>query len=431
MDKPLLSKFNGKAMRPVHRIVGTILLVFTLYFGVTGSIVQMIDLRTIASHAAATDPDMMAIRESLDGTPNYEVIQPTDYAAAALPEGYDLNAALSNLLKFAHSFVGADTPLRYLELRVLDGKPVGLVQAGDAAVPGPNGRAAHIVRFDPATGAKLPDPPARPRGGPPRSARGKAKAWHRLNVIGDQNVWLNALVGIGLFVMIVTGLVLYFQLLLARRRAGLNAIFWSAGGWWRSLHRWVSITAALFLMVVSISGTLLSIDSLALWIYRYMHAPAGFTGRQLPFPVGMGGDFSTPLTDAKLPAMLETTLSAYHVTQGATPIKVLRLRYFAGMPQGVIVTGGDDTRQLVFNADTGERASMTESGYPYTGFPFGWEEHELMKKIHRGDALGIPGRLMDLFAGLSLIFLSASGLVMYMDLLRRRRRGGRKQLFWT
>jgi len=101
------------------------------------------------------------------------------------------------------------------------------------------------------------------------------------------------------------------------------------------------------------------------------------------------------------------------------------------MPQGVLITGGDDTQQLVFNADTGKRASMTEPGYPYTGFPFGWEEHELVKKIHRGDALGIPGRLMDLFAGFSLVFLSASGLVMYLDLLRRRRRSGRNQLFWT
>jgi len=54
-----------------------------------------------------------------------------------------------------------------------------------------------------------------------------------------------------------------------------------------------------------------------------------------------------------------------------------------------------------------------------------------MKQIHRGDALGVPGRLMDLFAGLSLIFLSASGLWMYVDLLLRRMRGGRKQLFWT
>ena len=431
MDKSPPNNLNRIGMRPIHRIVGTLILAFTLYFGVSGSIVQIIDLRTIASHATATDPNMMAIRESLDGTPNYEVIQPADYAAAALPEGYDFNGAIQTVLKSAHSSVGTIQPLRYLELRVVDGKPVGLAQWGPPAEPGPGGRASHIVRFDPATGGLLPNPPARPRGGPPQSVRGKAKAWHRLNAIGDQNVWLNALVGIGLFVMIVTGLVLYFQLLRARRRAGLNAIFWSSGGWWRSLHRWVAGSAALFLMVVSISGTLLAIDSLALWIYRYRHAPKGFTGRQLPFPVGMGGDFSKPLTDAEVPTMLQTTLSAYHATQGATPIKVLRLRYFSSMPQGVIVTGGSDTRQLVFNAQTGQRASMTEPGYPYTGFPFGWEEHELMKKIHRGDALGIPGRMMDLFAGLSLIFLSASGLVMYVDLLRRRRRGGRKQLFWA
>lgn len=38
---------------------------------------------------------------------------------------------------------------------------------------------------------------------------------------------------------------------------------------------------------------------------------------------------------------------------------------------------------------------------------------------------------MDVFAGLSMVFLSASGLYMYVDLLRRRRRGGRKQLFWV
>ena len=98
-------------MRPIHRIVGSILLAFTSYFAVTGSIVQLIDLRTIASRAAATDPDMMAIRESLDGTPNYEVIQPTDYAAAALPESYDFNTALLNVLKAAHSSLPAGTPL--------------------------------------------------------------------------------------------------------------------------------------------------------------------------------------------------------------------------------------------------------------------------------------------------------------------------------
>jgi uncharacterized iron-regulated membrane protein len=425
-DKTRLNKLTGKAIRPSHRITGTIIVVFTLYFSVTGSIVQMIDLRTIATHAPATDPNMMAIRESLDGTPNYAVIEPTDYAATALPDSFDFSSSLAKVLAAARQSAG-NTQLKFLELRVIDGKPVGIVKACNY---GPGSFEDRVVQFDVATGAALPGPPERPRARPAPSIRQQAKAWHRLNALGDQMVWLNALVGIGLFVMVVTGLVMYFQLLRARARTGRRALFWSAGGWWRSLHRSVSVLAALFLLFVSVTGTLLSIDSLALWIYRDTHFSRDSNGR-LPFPVGMDGDFSSPLSDTQLPAMLATTLSSYHARYGKKPIKVLRLRYFSGMPQGVIITGGDDTRQLVFNAVTGERASMTEPGYPYTGFPFGWEEHEFVKKIHRGDALGIPGRLMDLFAGLSLVFLSTSGLVMYLDMLRRRRRAGRKELFWT
>jgi uncharacterized iron-regulated membrane protein len=313
--------------------------------------------------------------------------------------------------------------LKFLELRVIDGKSVGLVQAGDKA-------GDKIIRFDPATGAPLPNPLALPRDRPAPSLHGRFKQWHRLQFIGgsvgDLMECLNALIGIGLFVMIVTGLVLYFQILGARMRQGRKALFWSSGGWWRSLHRWVSVVAALFLLVVSVTGTLLSIDTVSMGLYGATHASAPSR-----FPIGLTGDFSSPLPDSQLTPMLATTLSAYRAAQGNAPIKVLRLRYFSGLPQGVIVTGGKDTRQLVFNAVTGKRASMTEPGYPYTGFPFGWEEHELVKRIHRGDAFGIPGRLMDVFAGLSLVFLSVSGLTMYLDLLRKRRRVGRAQLFWV
>jgi uncharacterized iron-regulated membrane protein len=407
---------SGKSIRPLHRIIGTVILLFTMYFALTGLTIQTIDLRAIASRAAATDPEMMAIRESIDGSGNYAVIEPTDYAAAALSHGYDFHAALSRVLKSARFSVGA-TPLKFLELRVIDGKAVGLVQSAD-----------RLLRFDPETGAALPDSPKNPRTPPAPSLHQQVKQWHRLAALGNAMSWLNGLVGISLFVMIVTGLYLYFQLLRVRRRAGLNAVFWSSGGWWRSLHRWVSVIAALFLMVVSATGTLLSIDSLSLGIYQQTHKSAGKYSR---FPIGMIGDYSSPLPDAKLPAMLDTTLSAFHSTQGDAPIKVLRLRYFAGMPQGVIVSGGNDTRQLVFNAETGKRASMTEPGYPSVAFPFGWEEHELVKQIHRGDAFGLAGRMMDVFAGLALAFLSGSGLTMYLDLLRRRRRGGRKQIFWT
>ena len=54
-----------------------------------------------------------------------------------------------------------------------------------------------------------------------------------------------------------------------------------------------------------------------------------------------------------------------------------------------------------------------------------------MKQLHRGDYFGIPGRMPDLFAGLSMIYLSISGLVMYVDLWRRRRNAGRRGMLWT
>jgi hypothetical protein len=173
--------------------------------------------------------------------------------------------------------------------------------------------------------------------------------------------------------------------------------------------------------VVAVSGTLLSIDSFALQIYRATPGANLING----FPAGMNADLSSPLSDSRLPAMLDTTLTAY----GDAPVRVMRLRYFSGMPQGLIITGGQ-AKQRVFNAKTGRPVSMTEPGYPYTGFPFGWREHELMKQIHRGDILGLPGRFMDLFAGFALIFLSASGLWMYLDLWKRRRLQGRSHAFW-
>ncbi len=415
---------RAKDLRPLHRIIGTIILVFVFYFGVTGLIVQSIDLRAIATHAAATDPEMLAIRESIDGTPNFAVIQAADYAAAALPPQFDIAEAFTTVVRAARASVAAPGSMAYAELRVLDGRPVGIARVTDGAGP-------HIVRVDPATGSviSITSPVREPPPSP--SLHGEAKRWHRLQKIGfgDEMEWLNGLVGIGLFGMVVTGLVVYFRLFRARQRAGNNAFFWSAGGRWRSLHRSIAVVAAVFLLVVSVSGTLLSFDSFVLGIYIDLHQSPGKHPRE--FPAGMNADYSSPLRDAEIPGMVQTTLNGFKAARGTTPIKVIRVRYFSGMPQGAIVTGGEDTAQWIFNAASGRRVSMTEPNYPFTGFPFGWEEHELVKKIHRGDALGVPGRLMDVFAGCSLVFLSISGLIMYLDLWNRRRRIGRSGLFWT
>ena len=130
--------------------------------------------------------------------------------------------------------------------------------------------------------------------------------------------------------------------------------------------------------------------------------------------------------------MIATTLTAYKSSRSEQPLKVFRLRVFGGMPQGVLIAGlGDDTQQLVFNAATGRRAGLTEPGYPSTGFPFGWQAHQIAKQVHRGSYFGMTGRWLDLFGGLSIVYLSVSGIVMYGDMWNRRRRAGRKALLWT
>jgi uncharacterized iron-regulated membrane protein len=62
--------------------------------------------------------------------------------------------------------------------------------------------------------------------------------------------------------------------------------------------------------------------------------------------------------------------------------------------------------------------------------PLQWNVHEVAKRLHRGDYFGLTGRWMDLLTGLAILFLTISGMVMYLQLYRVRRKRGQRQLFW-
>jgi hypothetical protein len=400
-------------MRAVHRSVAVIAVLFALYVGSTGTFIQLVDLRSLLTHATADDPNMQGLREGHDGPPNFQVIADSDYSAAELSSEFLFDTALPTVLQAAHA-VTAGAPISFLEFRVLGGKTVGQVNV--------QGR---LFRFEAATGALLNVPEVHshvtlpPLSRP--SLRNTAKSVHRMTVLGNWAAFIPVLVGLTLCVMICTGLLLYLRLVGARLRGKRSGWFWFAGGWWRTLHRAIAIVASVFLLMVALSGTLLGMDNLGLAVYRTVHH-----GDRS----GLSADVSSPLTDAELPDMLHITLTAYRSANPGVPIKVLRLRYFAGMSQGVIVTGGDETRQWAFDAVTGHAASEYGAGYPVTGQPFGWQEHQIAKQIHRGDFFGLTGRWMDLLTGLSMLFLALSGTAMYVDLWSKRRRAGRRELFW-
>jgi uncharacterized iron-regulated membrane protein len=394
-------------LRAIHRIVTVIVVVFTLYLSITGTLIQLIDLRSLFTHAPATDSNVKAMREGFDGPGSFQVITTADYTAAPLRKGDDLSAMFVTVLKSARAAVG-NGPLNYIELRMEDARTVGQVPWSGS-----------LLRFDAETGAFLGRYPVVHEDATPASERNTVKHLHRMTSFGDWALWINVIVGTGLAVLIVTGVWMYSKLFAARARIHRTNPFWSAGGWWRTLHRGTSIVAAVFLSIVMLSGTWLAVESLCFGLYNAAHQPGPGTPRVNPI---------SPLPDAAVATMLATTLAAYEAAMPDVSARVIRLRYYGGMPQGVVVTGKQEATQLVFNAATGRRASETEPGYPPTGFPFGWQAHQWAKKIHRGDIFGLSGRLMDLFAGLSMVYLSISGIVMYYELWSKRRRAGRSRL---
>jgi hypothetical protein len=406
-------------MRSIHRIITLFVVIFTLYLGVTGTLIQLVDLRSLLTHAPADDVNMEALREGGYGPGAFQVITNPDYTAAVLPSDLNLETSLIKVLSSARS-VDSSAPLGYVEMRMIDGKPVGQVKAD-----------RQLLRFDAITGDQIPGQFVETRiNQSPDSQRNTVKRLHRMTAIGDWTLWINVVVGVSLLVLIVTGLWMYLRLYSARSRANRSGLFWTAGGWWRSLHRWISVTAAVFLMVVALSGTWLAVESLGFGIYMATHRPIRPmpNAAQAPRPALPNG--ITALRDADIPGMLSATSASFRTTMPNTPLRVLRLRVYGGMPQGVIVTGDEEAEQVVFNATTGRRASQTERGYPEVGFPFGWQAHQIAKQVHRGDYIGLSGRWMDLFAGLSMVFLSVSGAVMYFTMWSKRRSMGRSGVLW-
>jgi uncharacterized iron-regulated membrane protein len=398
-------------MRTVHRILAAFFVVIGLFTATTGLTIQSMDLSALFRHAPASDQTMQSIREGIDGPPNFSVIRDRDYAAASLAPDFDFEAALGVATKSGRAALGA-APISFVQLRMANGRPLAEVASGKRE-----------YQFDAISGAALGPPASVVLGTMSRpSLRGDIKDLHRMKSFGPAGQAFDVVSGLALCTMIFTGLVMYVRLFMARFRMERRNPFWSAGGWWRTLHRGVAIVAATFLTVQAVTGVILGVSSMGVVISKSLHG-----GKRPVLTV----DLSAPLTDDELHRMLDTTLKAYRAADPTGTVKVLRLRYFAGMPQGVIVTGGDQVRQLVFNAATGRRASLTEPNYPTPGQTFGWQADETFKQIHRGDFIGLSGRGMSVLGGLCLLYLSISGAVMYFDLWSKRRAKGRPSFFWS
>src|SRR5580658_10499802 len=123
-------------LRAIHRVITVIVVTFTLYLGFTGSLIQLIDLRSLFTHVPATDLNLQSMREGISGGGEYRVISVADYSAAPLSPGTNPVEMFATVLKAARDQVG-NAPLRFVELRMVDGQPVGQID-----------RARKVLRFN-------------------------------------------------------------------------------------------------------------------------------------------------------------------------------------------------------------------------------------------------------------------------------------------
>ncbi len=411
-------------LRSIHRIVAILIVLVTLYLGVTGTLIEAVDLRTLMTDPQPFDPDLMAMREDFEGPPNFRVLKTSDHLAGTIPDQADYAALLERVAKAARA-ENPGLPLRYAELRVAEGRVIGQVKIGERE-----------LRYDALTAAPLGAPP-QGLDGPrhPPSLRNTIKSLHRMTSFGNWALWINVVTAAGLILLIVTGVILYVRIYRVRLRIKRPNPFWSVGGTWRALHRSISIACALFLTIVVLSGAWLAYESLIYGMYNAAHRPAQpmaerSSGKSRGPATGNYADVSSPLRDEELAPMLRTTLGTYHRIMPDLAIRAVRLRYFAGMPQGVVITDGYRAQQIDIDTATGRRVSRTEASYPETGFPFGWEAHQIAKGVHRGDYFGVGARAMSIIAGVAMIYLSVSGIALYAAMWRKRRESGRKAFFW-
>lgn len=395
-----------------HRLFAVLGALLLTYIAVTGAGIELSDMRALVTHAPETDPDMLMMRQHIDGPPNYGVVSAPDYTSAALPAGLDIAQGLAQAAALGRAAVpGAD--LRLVELRLSDGRPAAHVQMGGKQ-----------MMFDLASGqrlaaAHLPPPPPTNLPAP----RAQFKFFHKFTFFGRWATAFNALAGIGLCGLLFTGIAHYAKLYTARLKLERPSPFWRSGTWWRNFHRWTAVVCGVLVLWIAVSGLALSIDNFGAFISIATSArPQGID----PFT----GDLSSPLKESELAGMTRTTLAAFAKAEPNTGIKVIRLRYFVGYPQGVVVAADAATSQLVFNARSGQRMSMHEAGYPNLNFPSGWDWHQRLKRLHRGDFFGMPGRWFDTIGALALVYLCLSGIIMYVQLWLARRRTGRKALVW-
>ena len=172
----------------------------------------------------------------------------------------------------------------------------------------------------------------------------------------------------------------------------------------RQIHRWISLIAGLFLLIVATTGVILQVQRLT--------GEDEDHDRAVPKVLAMPADAYAP--------MLAKTLEAVRAREPKRPITSIELQLAGDQPHGVVTFPGDPGRQITVDPRNGK--VLKDEAH---------EAESLILRIHSGEILGEPGVVLGVFWGSALVVLSITGFIVYLELYRRRRKAsGKSGLFW-
>jgi uncharacterized iron-regulated membrane protein len=179
---------------------------------------------------------------------------------------------------------------------------------------------------------------------------------------------------------------------------------------WRKWHRWIAFPAAIFLLWAAGTGIVV--------------AGTEFFGADEAKREALRRMVSSVTTTAPMERLQEPLVHAFAAVvarAGNVPVDRAEIEFKGESPTIVIFTGkpeGGEDRKFVIDAASGEILSVES----YADKPF-------LYRLHSGEAFGDGGLVVAMFWGLSLVWLTLSGLLIYWR-IRRRGAVGLKRFFW-
>ena len=179
------------------------------------------------------------------------------------------------------------------------------------------------------------------------------------------------------------------------------------GSAFRKWHRWIGWAAAIFFVLVSVTGVILQ--------FQQFFGAEEAQKEQLR-DLTSTYTVASPLGD--LQSRIARAQTAVVAVTGNAPLDRIEMQLKGPHPTITFITGGAQALKFVVSADTGaieERASG--------------EDESFLLRLHTGEVFGDGGVVLGMLWGVAFLVMTLTGVWVYWN-MRRPGRQGLKRIFW-